>query len=197
VQEHTPFSRRLEEEESAMTLIRPTGRLPLLPSPSDRRERRRLAQEDRRGAMLATLARVRDVLVDADPIVARGWVQEAWYVSRDTSGQEWAFGVPTGSVGLETITRSCLVGAVVLAAGGPDAAASPPASRAIEALWHALHRRVDEPVDWRPPAVVHGGHVRDLIRWNDSPWTSQASVRFLLAQGRDVVARERERLLTA
>jgi hypothetical protein len=180
-----------------MTLIRPAGRAPLLASPSDRRERRRLVQEDRRGAMLATLAGVRDVLAAADPILARGWVQEAWYVSRDSAGREWAFGLPSASVRVEAVTRSCLVGAVVLAAGGPEAIATQPAGRAVEALWHALHRREDEPVDWCPPAVVHGGRLRDLVRWNDSPWASQGSARSLLASGQDVVARERERVLLA
>jgi hypothetical protein len=180
-----------------MTLIRPTTSRPLLAPPTDRAERRRLADEDRRGSMLATLARVREVLAGADPIVARGWVQEAWYVTRDASGREWAFGLPAASVRVETVTNSCLVGAVVLAAGGPEAATTQPAGRAIEALWHALHRREDEPVDWCPPTVVHGGHVRDLTRWNDSPWTSQAEVRSLLARGQDVVARERERVLLA
>lgn len=180
-----------------MTLIRPTTVPRLLAPPADRRERRRLALEDRRGALLAALARVRDVLTGADAIVAAGWVQEAWYVVRDASGREWAFGTAAASAPVEAVTRSCLVGAVVLAAGGPEAATGQPARRGVEALWHALCRREDEPVDWCPPMVVHGGHVRDLTRWNDSPRTSQAAVHALLAGGQGLVARERERVLRA
>jgi hypothetical protein len=177
-----------------MTLLRPASRLPLLAPPAERRERRRLAEEDRRGAMLAALARVREVLEGADALVAAGWVQDAWYVTRDASGREWAYGSAAAAVRVETITGACLVGAVVLAAGGPESAATPPARRSIEALWHALHRRADEPVDWCPATVIHAAHVRDLTRWNDGPRTSQESVRALLARGRDVVALERERL---
>lgn len=180
-----------------MTLMRPTTRLPVLAPRAEREERRRLAQEDRRGAMLATLARVREVLAATDPIVARGWVQEAWYVTRDASGHEWAFGLPSPSLRVETVERSCLVGAVILAAGGTDSVGTQPLGRAIEALWHALHRREDEPVEWSPPTVIHSGHIRDLTRWNDSPWTSQGGVRSLIERGQDVVARERERVLAS
>lgn len=179
-----------------MTLLRPAARSPLLPPASARAERRRLALEDRRAALLATLAHVREVLVAADGVVASGWVQGALYVSRDASGRERACCVATAAVRPETVTRSCLVGAVVLAAGGPEAASAQPARRSIEALWHALARGESDPVDWCPPAVVHGGRVRDLARWNDDPRTSRDDVRALLAGGRAVVARERERVLT-
>jgi hypothetical protein len=180
-----------------MTLIRPTTVPGLLSPPPDRRERRRLALEDRRGRVLAALAGVREVLTRADAIVAAGWVQEAWFVVRDASGAEWALGTAAPSLRVESVTRACLVGAVVLAAGGPEQATGQPARRGVAALWHALYRQEEDPVDWCPPAVVHGGRVRDLTRWNDSPWTSQAGVRALLARGQDVVARERERVLSA
>jgi hypothetical protein len=45
--------------------------------------------------------------------------------------------------------------------------------------------------------VTHGGHIRDLTRWNDSPRTSQAGARALLARGQSVVERERARVLAA
>src|SRR4051812_48942998 len=184
------------EAKCAMTILRPTTRPPLLAPSADRRERRRLALEDQRGADLATLAAVRDVLVAADGIVATGWVQEALFVVRDASGGERAL-ASAASVRVETVTRACLVGAIVLAAGGPEAATTRPVRRGVEAVWHALYRREEELVDWCPATVVHGGHVRDLARWNDSPRTSQADVRALLGRGQDVVARDRERVLQA
>jgi hypothetical protein len=180
-----------------MTLLRPAPRLPLPGTASDRRERRRLVLEDRRGALLATLASVREVLVGADAVVTAGWAQEALYVSRDGSGREWACVVASPSIRVEAVTRACLVGAVVLAAGGPEVATGQPARRSIEAVWHALARREHEPVDWCPPAVVHARRVRDLARWNDSPRRSVEEVHALLQAGQRIVARERERVLAA
>lgn len=179
-----------------MTLLKPASGLPLLAPAAGRRERRRLAMEDRRAALLATLAHVREVLGVADDVVARGWVQEEWYVTRDASGRSWAHGLAAASIRPETVTHACLVGAVVLAAGGPEAATAQPVRGSVEALWNALSRRTEEPVDWCPPAVVYGGHVRDLTRWNDSPRTTRDDVRALLSRGQDLVARERERLLS-
>lgn len=180
-----------------MTLLDPAPRPPLIAPATYRQERRRLALEDRRAALLATLAHVREVLVHADAIVARGWVQEEWYVTRDASGRERAWGLAAAAVRPETVTRSCLLGAVVLAAGGFEAVTGKPVRRSVEALWHAFARPLDERVDWCPPAAVYGGRVRDLTRWNDAPHTTRDAVRDLLVRGQDVLARERERVLAA
>jgi hypothetical protein len=175
-----------------MTLLQDVGLAPLL-DPS-RQERRRLRRIDRETAARATLVRVREVLEDAAGIVDAGWLQEAWFGVRDATGREWAIGsAAAATVDAATVTRACLVGAIVLAAGGPATAQPARARRGIEAVWHALQ---DDPgpVRWCPGPVVGGAHVRDLTLWNDRPGRTPDEVRALLARGSAVAAAELVRL---
>jgi hypothetical protein len=155
-----------------------------LPLARDRRERRRLAAIDRLAAQRALLVRTADALHAADRVVAGGWLQDRWFAWSDAEGRECVAGsAGAHTVPLEAVTAACLVGALVVGAGG---AASAVLRSSVEATWHALHRSAG-PVDWvRSPAVAEM-HVRELTAWNDRPGRDAGQVRALLAGGRSVV----------
>jgi hypothetical protein len=149
-----------------------------LPLAGDRRERRRLAAIDRLAAHRALLVGTADALQSADRLLGRGWLQGRWFAWRDADGHD----LVAGSAGahtapLDEVTAACLVGALVVGAGG---AASPVLRPSVEATWHAL-RRSDGPIDWVRSPAVGEMHVRELTSWNDRPGRDPGEVRGLLA----------------
>ncbi|CCH87668.1 protein of unknown function [Modestobacter italicus] len=76
---------------------------------------------------------------------------------------------------------TCLVGAVVVAAGGRAAVGGQPAQRSLDLLWHTLHQATDPgPVRWCPGPALRMLQVQDLTRWNDAAGRSPEEVRGLL-----------------
>jgi hypothetical protein len=152
-----------------------------------RSERRRLAAIDHATAHRALLVRTRDALGVAEGVIAHGWLQERWFAWRDGEGREWLAGsAGAHTVPLDAVSRACLVGALVVGAGG---AASPVLRSEVEATWHALHADRG-PVDWvRSPAVAEV-HVRALTSWNDRAGRTADEVRGLLADAGAVLERE-------
>jgi hypothetical protein len=141
-----------------------------------RQRRRAAARADRTAAARAELHGVLDVLVEARAVLGRGWVQGTWSAVRPLAvaaapGQERAGAQPA----------ACLVGAVVLAAGGRAAVRGQPAQRSLDLLWHTLHRATDPgPVRWCPAPALRTLQVQDLTRWNDTSGRSLEEVRALL-----------------
>ena len=123
------------------------------------------------------------VLVGARALVARGWLQGAWYVLEATDGRRRFVGA--GSLirrSFGEIVQSCLVGAVVESARWHTAergAAGP----AIDRLWHELGelsgcRPSVDP--WPPNPVLRSRQVGDLTTWNDHPARTREDVLQLL-----------------
>jgi hypothetical protein len=143
--------------------------------------RARLAAQDRLLARIAELHHIRCLLEETTVLVERGWVQNAWVAVRDARGQQHdltahqmhlAAGRPVSGV--------CLVGGLVLAAGGPPAVHTQLVQRTLDLMWHSLHEEVRRPVRWCPPPAVRAAHVRDLTRWNDAPMRTPGDVVALL-----------------
>ncbi len=155
-----------------------------LPLVRDRRERRRLVALDRLAAHRALLVATADALEAADGLVGRGWLQDHWLAWRDADGHDRVAG-PAGAdtAPLAEVTAACLVGALVVGAGG---AASPVLRSSVEATWHALRGKAG-PVDWIRSPAVGERHVRELTSWNDRPGRSAPEVRALLAAATGVV----------
>ena len=158
----------------------------------DRWRRRRAERLERRRARhLALLGDLQLMLSDARSIVDESWVQEAWFRYTAADGSErLAAGGWASRVHPEQITGACLVGAIVLAAGGPEAAGSDIVRSAVDVAWHVLHRRDDETIDWTPDPTSRLFNVRDLTRWNDAPERSADDVSGLLLTAERLVSRE-------
>jgi hypothetical protein len=156
------------------------------------RERRRLAAIDRDAAHRALLVATRDALAAADAMVATGWLQDGWFAYRDADGREREAGSAAGyAVPLSAITRACLVGALVVGAGGAD---RPETRTAVEAAWHALRSGRSRPIDWMQSPGARAQHVRELTSWNDRPGRTSAEVRELLASAATLVVADLERV---
>jgi hypothetical protein len=123
------------------------------------------------------------VLVGARALIARGWLQGAWYVLEAPDGRRRFVGA--GSLTRRSfgeIVQSCLVGAVVESARWHTAekgAAGP----AIDRLWHELgelsgHRPPADP--WPPTPVLRRREVGELTMWNDTPGRTPDEVLHLL-----------------
>ena len=159
-----------------------TVTLPVLPvhptSPGRRaaRDRRRAAAHAGRvAAARAELHGVLEVLVAARALLARGWVQGTWSAVQPRP----VVGPGQDRAGVQRST--CLVGAVVVAAGGRAAVGGQPAQRSLDLLWHTLHRATDPgPVRWCPGPALRTLQVQDLTRWNDAAGRSPQEVRGLL-----------------
>jgi hypothetical protein len=153
------------------------------PGPRRRREARRrrrdAARADRAAAARAELVEIRALLVQAQALLGQGWVQGTWFAARPGA----ATGVPATTVpaGPGAPPAACLVGAVVLAAGGPDAVHRQATQRSLDLLWHCLHR-ASEPglVRWLPAPALRTLQVQDLTGWNDAPGRSLADVLALV-----------------
>lgn len=156
-----------------------------------RHERRRLAELDRLAARLGDLERIRAVVAGAGDVVATGWLQRAWFACPGPRGGERVV-TPRRPVG-RPVTGACLVGAVVQAGGGLGGPDAQPVARALDLLWHALHRDPAEPVRWCPAPPVRAQHVRDLTGWNDAPGRTAGDVARLLATADAIAAAEVDR----
>lgn len=166
-------------------LAGPTGR-------QGRRERRRrrraLREQDRLSAKLAELHCIDTLLAEATHVVEHGWLQHGWFAFVDKTG---ACRIVTGctprvrrTLSPDQVVATCLVGAIVHAAGGPSEARSQLVQRSIDLTWHALYRGVHESVRWCPSSPERAGHVMDLVRWNDRPGRTPHEVTALLGRAR-------------
>ncbi|MDH2412848.1 hypothetical protein [Nocardioides sp. CER19] len=162
-----------------------------------RRQRRALRERDRASAKLAELFRIDALLTDAAHVVERGWLQNGWFTYVDDGGVRV---LVTGCspriarrLSPEQVTATCLVGAIVHAAGGPSEASSQLVQRSIDLTWHATFRGARERVRWCPSSTERAGHVMDLVRWNDSPGRTPGEVVALLARARALGRAEGER----
>ena len=165
---------------------------------TSRRERRRrqraLRERDRRSAKLAELHHVEALLEEASTVIERGWIQHAWFAYDDAAGRRrvvTAFSKRSSSVG--PVAATCLVGAVVHAAGGPSTARSQLVQRTIDLTWHALFRGQHEQIRWCPSPLERAGHVQDLAHWNDDPARRSREVTSLLGEARRLAQVEEER----
>lgn len=150
-----------------------------------RRQRRELAERDRRSAYLAELWRIADLLGDARDMIQHGWVQGGWLAYRDAKGREHL----VDSVGMRRIagheiTGACLVGAIVHAGGGPGTTRNQVVQRGLDLTWHTLFRGADEPIGWCPSPALRIARVGELTRWNDDPSRSADEVAALLDRAR-------------
>jgi hypothetical protein len=162
-----------------------------------KRLRRALREQDRLGAKLAELHLIDALLADATRVVERGWLQHGWFAYVDASGERR---VVTGCtprttrhLAPDSVVATCLVGAVVHAAGGPSKARDQVVRRTLDLTWHALFRGAHEPVRWCPSSPDRAGHVMDLVRWNDGPGRTPREVTALLSRARGLSAAETER----
>jgi hypothetical protein len=148
-----------------------------------RRERRRLAELDRRGALRAEAVLLRGLLMRAGDLVRDGWVQRCWFIACDDRGHQVRIEAQNlYELAGKQVIDVCLVGAVVQAGGGVAHARTQPVRRALDLTWAALYH---EPMRWCPSPAVRLSHVRDLTRWNDLPGRTAAEVSGLLALAAD------------
>ncbi len=129
------------------------------------------------------------ILQDARAVIAQGWVQNRWVVSRTPPPplHRLILGRPAGP---EDVTAACLVGAVVHVVrqrGATDhlTAAGP----ALDLLWDAWQesRGLGGPgvAGLAAPPEIRTLRVRDLTRWNDQPGRTRAEVLGLLDRAAD------------
>lgn len=150
------------------------------------RERRRLRHIDRLGARLARLDAVDVLLTDVHERLAAGWVQEAWFVTRETAGARHHVGTLRPSDGLRS-ERACLVAAVAVEAL-PGSITDSVAQRAIGVMWNVLHGG-GATADWSTPPGVTAARAYDLVRWNDAADRRKDDVLALLTASRASVTR--------
>ncbi|HEY7274220.1 MAG TPA: hypothetical protein VH502_15925 [Actinoplanes sp.] len=153
------------------------------------RQHRSLAAEDRRTARLAELHHIGAVLGDAGAVIRSGWTQKTLYACVDDRDRRHPVDPRDGA-----FDEACLVGAVVHAAGGPEATSGPLAQRTLDVVWHALHRGPDRPVGGTPPPGVRAARVVDLARWNDRRERTRSDVLALLSAAATVAETEARRL---
>jgi hypothetical protein len=153
------------------------------------RQRRRLAEQDRRTARLAELHHIKAVLGDAETVIRAGWTQKTLYACVDDRDRRHPVDPRDGA-----FDEACLVGAVVHAAGGPEAASGQLAQRTLDVIWHALYRNPDRPVGGCPPPGMRATQVLDLARWNDRRGRTRSEVLALLSVAATVADSEAARL---
>jgi hypothetical protein len=156
------------------------------------RQRHRLAAEDRRSARLAELHHIRAVLGDAEGVIRAGWTQKTLYACVDDRDRRHPVDPRDGA-----FDEACLVGAVMHAAGGPEAAFGQLAQRTLDVVWHALYRGPDLPVGGCPPPGVRASRILDLARWNDRRGRTRPEVLALLSAAAAVADSETGRLRQA
>ena len=156
------------------------------------RQRRRLAEQDRRTARLAELHHIGSVLADAGAVVRAGWTQGTLYTCVDDRDRRHPADPQDGA-----FDEACLVGAVVHAAGGPDAATGQLAGRTLNLIWHTLYRGPDRPVGGCPPPGLRAARSVDLARWNDRRDRTRAEVLTLLTATAALADAEARRLRQA
>jgi hypothetical protein len=156
---------------------------PIVPAPRPgfrerRRRRHELGEHDRQAALLAELHLLRLLLSEAGELVNAGWVQHRWFTVRDEAGIEHGVG-PRNLADLDgrQVIGTCLVGAIVHAGGGVEAAGSAAVHRAIDLTWATLH---NTRVQWTPPPSIRLTRVHELVRWNDAHGRTADEVAGLL-----------------
>lgn len=159
-----------------------------------RRERQRLARQDRLAAHLADLYRIRALIRDAGSVIGSGWVQHGWFTYRDAQGRQQAVNAGNlRSVNDRPITGACLVGAIVYAGGGLAAVRSQPVQRALDLIWHTLYGDDRQPIRWCPAPPIRSAQIRDLTGWNDRPERTSDDVAALLHAAERAAGAELER----
>jgi hypothetical protein len=160
-----------------------------------RRERLRLARQDRLTAQLAELHHIQTLIADARTLVASGWVQDGWFAYRDERGQQCTVrGMNLHGMADRPVTGACLVGAIAHAGGGLAALRTAPVQRALDVTWQTLYRDQHKPGHWCPVPTVRTNHVRDLTRWNDHSGRLPDEVTGLLHTAEQAAAAQIERL---
>jgi hypothetical protein len=162
----------------------PTGRA-RPPRRSDRRrERRRLREQDRESARVAELVAIEGLLAEATRTIEHGWVQGGWFAYDEPGRRHVVTAYGLDRLDGHVLTGACLVGAVVLAGGGPTAAHSQPVQRTLDLLWHTLHDDAAAQARLGVAPTLRQVRVRDLTRWNDAPGREAGEVVTLLARAR-------------
>ena len=158
-----------------------------------RRARRRLAEQDRLGAQLMELTRIRDLVAAARDVVAAGWVKDAWFISHDAQGKSRSVDFMAAKrMGQVPVDRACLVGAILHAGGGVATAETQLVQRTFDLTWHTLHRSPRDPVRWCPAPPIRAEQLRDLVYWNDRADRTGDDVEALLRNVEQAAEREVE-----
>jgi hypothetical protein len=157
-----------------------------VPTPPSRGERRRLARCDAVAARLAELRAIDDLLSDAAAVVGSGWVRNAWFAVATPQGERLLTAHQVKQVYVYPVTGACLAGSIVLAAGGPDQAATQLVRRTLDLTWHALRDDPEPPAVLCPSPPVRTMRLLDLTRWNDAPGRTRTDVTNLLRSARDL-----------
>jgi hypothetical protein len=157
-----------------------------VPARPSRGERRRLARCDAVAARLAELHAIDDLLSDAAAVVGSGWVQNAWFAVATPRGERLLTAHQVKQVYVYPVTGACLAGAIVLAAGGPDQAATQLVQRTLDLTWHALRDDPEPPAVLCPSPPVRSMRLLDLTRWNDAPGRTRTDITNLLRSAGDL-----------
>jgi hypothetical protein len=136
------------------------------------------------------------ILEGARTVIARGWIQNQWFVHRRSAARPSA----EGAGGPDDLVAACLVGAVLQAAQQRGAREDlVRAGPAVDYLWDAWQesRGLGGPgvAGRTAPRNLRLARVRDLTRWNDRPGRTQQEVLGLLdlAASRAIMAAVSER----
>lgn len=148
-------------------------------------ERRLLARQDRLTARLMELRSIAELAVGARSVIEAGWIQHSWYSYRTAENE------PDGPA-RNTVAGACLVGAIVHAAGGPQAFNTQLVQRSLDLTWNTLYGVAGDSLAWCPAPAVRTSHLRDLTRWNDQPARTKAEVHDLLMATETETGRLRE-----
>ena len=157
-----------------------------VPAPPSRGERRRLARCDAVAARLAELHAIDDLLLDAAAVVGSGWVQNAWFAVATPRGERLLTAHQVNQVYVYPVTGACLAGAIVLAAGGPNQAATQLVQRTLDLTWHALRDDQAPPAVLCPSPPVRSMRLLDLTRWNDATGRTRTDITNLLRSAGDL-----------
>jgi hypothetical protein len=166
-----------------VTAHRPTRE----PASPPRGERRRLARCDAVAVRLAELHAIGALLSEAAAVVGSGWVQNAWFAVATPRGERLLTAHQVRQIYVYPVTRACLAGSIVLAAGGPDQAPTQLVQRTLDLTWHALRDDLEPPAVLCPSPPVRTMRLLDLTRWNDAPGRTRTDVINLLGSARGLV----------
>jgi hypothetical protein len=145
-----------------------------------------MPRRDAIAVRLAELDAIGDLLSEAADLVGSGWVQNAWFAVATPQGERLLTAEQVKQVYVYPVTRACLAGSVVLAAGGPDQASTQLVQRTLDLTWHALREDPEPPAVLCPSPPVRRMRLRDLTRWNDAPRRTRVEVTDLLGSARDL-----------
>jgi hypothetical protein len=148
------------------------------------------------------LNNVRAVLEQARETVARGWVQDRWYVVPRCAGGGSAGKLTAAEGAPKDVAGACVAGAIALAVRRRNARAdlAVDAGPAIDYVWDAVQDAsggLDMPAVARRawPREVRVSRIRDIARWNDEDGRSKAEVLAVLddAVSRVIMSAMRQR----